>query len=280
MSETVFVRAYPPAQPKAGPSVLLLFREQDLLVFAQGDEVRLLRTEDVPSEWIPQDPLYLGERDGVPCLANEAPASEELPDGVIAVNLRALYDRVPDADFGLAGYASQMLYWRRTSRFCPVCGHETEPGHRDWGRHCPNCGHTGYPRVSPAVLILIYDAADRLLLATKPGWGDRYSILAGFVEPGETLEDCVRRETLEEVSLAVTDLEYDGSQTWPFPHQLMVGFKCRYAGGEIRLDDEELAAASWFERGALPQLPPKVSLSRQMIDRWIDRRPALGRGAL
>jgi len=122
------------------------------------------------------------------------------------------------------------------------------------------------------VLALVHDGGDRILLASKPGWGDRYSILAGFVLPGESVEECVHREVAEEVSVAITDLRYEGSQPWPFPHQLMIGFSARYVSGEIGLDEEELDRAAWFHVRDLPGLPPPVSLSRQMIDAWVRSR--------
>lgn len=143
-----------------------------------------------------------------------------------------------------------------------------EPMQKEWARRCSQCGHTRFPQVSPAVLILVHDGADRILLAHKPGWGPRYSILAGFVLPGESLEECVQREVDEEAGVQVTDLEYAGSQPWPFPHQLMIGFNAHYAGGDIRIDAEELDHAAWFDARELPPLPPPLSLSRQMIDAW------------
>ena len=269
MNNHRFVRAYPPASPPPGPSLWAVFRDGDIVMREETGGLRLLRNGDLPQSWADEPSVYLGTLDGQACLAIEIAAETPLPSSAEAVSLRALYGRTSDIEYSLAGYATQLLYWRKTSRFCPVCGHATEQAHRDWGRHCPNCGHTGYPRVSPATLILVSDG-DKVLLATKPGWGERYSILAGFVEPGETLEECVERETLEEAGLGVTGFKYAGSQTWPFPHQLMIGFTCRYAGGEIRLDDEELAHAAWFTRDNLPMLPPALSLSRQMIDRWVN----------
>jgi NAD+ diphosphatase len=119
---------------------------------------------------------------------------------------------------------------------------------------------------------LIHDGWDRILLARKPGWGKRYSILAGFVEPGETLEECCYREALEEAGVVTTDFEYAGSQPWPFPHQLMVGFSCLWQSGEIKIDETELEHADWFHASDLPELPPPLSLSRQIIDRWVASR--------
>jgi NAD+ diphosphatase len=178
-----------------------------------------------------------------------------------------LFGQLDDFSYGLAGYAAQLLYWQRTSCFCGICGQRTESVSGDWGKRCTNCGHTTYPRVSPAVLALIHDG-ERILLVHKPGFGDMYSIIAGFVEPGESLEECVQREVYEEVGVDVSAISYVGSQPWPFPHQLMIGYTAQYAGGEICIDTTELDVAQWFHVDALPSLPGPLSLSRQMIDAW------------
>ena len=264
-----FVRAYPPAQPAPGPAFWLPFRNNELVVQTHEQGLTLIQdSAEIASMLEPSTPLYLGTLREIPCLACEVDPEAELLSEWRLVNLRALFGLVDDLVYNLAGYASQLLYWRRTSRYCPVCSHQTEPMSGDWGRHCPNCGHTGYPRVSPAILALVHND-DQVLLTHKPGWGDRYSIIAGFVEPGESLEECVKREVCEEVGVDLTDLVYVGSQSWPFPHQLMVGYMARYAGGEIRIDTTELDDANWFHVDKLPSLPAPLSLSRQMIDIWV-----------
>ena len=272
LSDT-FVRAYPPAPPAPGPAFWLPFFKGELLTPAREDGVLSLYrgTQSGLDALGLNSPLSLGTLGGVPCLTAEADPDDDQPEGWTATNLRGLFGRLSEAQYGLAGYASQVLYWRRTSVFCPVCGHLTEAKDGDWGRKCPECGHVGYPHVSPATLILVHDGP-RLLLAQKPGWGTRWSILAGFVEPGESLEDCVRREVEEEVGVTLGAVAYAGSQPWPFPHQLMVGFTAEYAGGELNPDGAELERAAWFTRETLPDLPPPVSLSRQMIDRWAGQR--------
>lgn len=268
-SSETFLRAYPPAAPAPGPALWLPFFKGELLTPAvQDGSVRLHGGTQNSVEALNLRPaLYLGTLNGVPCLAAEADLESDLPDGWAAVNLRGLFGKVSDTEYSLAGYASQVLYWHRTSVYCPVCGHRTEAREGDWGRLCPECGHVGYPHLSPATLILVHDGP-RLLLAQKPGWGTRWSILAGFVEPGESLEECVRREVKEEVGIDVNALAYAGSQPWPFPHQLMIGFAAQFAGGDLQADGEELERAAWFTRETLPDLPPPVSLSRRMIDAW------------
>lgn len=263
-----FVHAYPPAHPAPDPAIWLVFHKGDLLVRGE-DQSRLPQGNGSSVEALSlRATLYLGTLDGTPCLAADFDSDLEVPEGWAAVSLRALFGQLSEAEYMLAGYASQVLYWRRTSGFCPVCGHRTEAREGDWGRLCSECGHVSYPHVTPATLILVHDGP-RLLLAHKPGWGTRYSILAGFVEPGESLEECVRREVREETGIEVTELAYAGSQPWPYPHQLMVGFTALYADGEIQVDGVELDHADWFTADALPDLPPAVSLSRQMIDAWI-----------
>ena len=270
-----FLRAYPPiaVAGETSAALWLPFRGDELVVCDGESGVCLLRGDAAGDLRFEGEPLYLGTLDGAPCFAVEL--SEESDGERRALGLRALYGRLSDeTEYGLAGYAAQLLHWRRVSRFCPACGHATEPEAGSWGRRCTGCGLVRYPQVSPAVLVLVHDGGDGILLACKPGWGRRYSILAGFVEPGESLEECVRRETFEEAGVLLADLVYAGSQPWPFPHQLMIGFTARWAGGDIRIDETELAEAAWFSAGELPELPPPLSLSRQMIDAWAASRRA------
>ena len=270
-----FVRAYPPVAPAPTDGAIWLpFREGLLLLRDADGGVALVRGEAASlGELAPDEPLFLGTLDGAPCFAYDVGTEASLAlEGWREQGLRALYGQIDEAEYGLAGYASQLLYWRRSSRFCALCGQPTESEEGTWGRRCANCGHVAYPHVTPAVLALVTDEADRILLASKPGWGSRYSILAGFVEPGESLEECATREVEEEVGFVIDDLQYAGSQTWPFPHQIMIGFTGRYAGGELKLQESEIAHAAWFTRDALPDLPPPLSLSRQMIDAWVGGR--------
>ncbi len=269
-----FVRAYPPAEPSVGPARWLVFRNTEVLVQPVDDRVELLMGgAELFATMNPGIPLYLGSLDDMSYIACEVAADAPLPEGWQALGLRALFGRISEEEYEIAGYASQMLFWQRTSRYCPVCGQPTEAVTGDWGRRCTSCGHTRYPQISPAILALVHDG-DRILLTHKPGWGNMYSIIAGFVEPNEGLEACVYREVFEEVGVDLAEVMYGGSQPWPFPTQLMIGFMCRYSGGDIRIDDIELDDARWFHVDDLPQLPGALSLSRQLIDRWISSRRA------
>jgi NAD+ diphosphatase len=257
-----------------------VFRGLELLVVRDGDRPRPPLAGELDAAGVAREStMLLGAVDGVPCLAVAVPEDAATPEGWEAGGLRAYWDRLDDEDFALAGRAFQIVDWDRTHRFCGRCATPTEsiPGER--GKHCPACGLTAYPRLTPAVIVRI-DRGDELLLAQGVRFpGAFYSVLAGFVEPGESLEDTIHREILEEVGVEVRDLRYFGSQPWPFPHSLMIGFTAQYAGGELRPDPTEIADAGWFRWDALPEIPGRVSIARRLIDAFVDERRARDTGS-
>ena len=265
-----FIRAYPPSQPSTDRAYWLPFIKDEVLVERHGKAITLIQSDrqEIEARLHVQEVLYIGTFDGVPCMACEVGPDFVMPHEWRSFSLRELFSRVDEITYSIVGYAMQLLYWRRTSHFCPVCGYEPQDETGTWGRHCPNCGHTAYPHVTPAILALVHDGA-RMLLTHKPGWGKRYSCIAGFAEPGESLEECVQREVFEEVGLEVTDVQYVGSQSWPFPHQLMVGYTARYIGGTLRLEEQELDDALWFTTDNLPEMPPPLSLAYHIIQGWV-----------
>ncbi|MCL6269842.1 NAD(+) diphosphatase [Sansalvadorimonas sp. 2012CJ34-2] len=169
--------------------------------------------------------------------------------------------------------AGALINWGRNFRFCPRCKTRLEPVEKgaDRSRTCSQCSFRAYPVLSPCIIVLI-TRGDSILLARShrhpPGFR---SLVAGFVEPGEDLEQAVAREVMEETGIKVTDIQYSSSQPWPFPHNLMVGFTARYESGELTIDPEELAAADWYPVDKLPKLPPKQTIARSLIDRWVER---------
>ncbi|MEZ5657905.1 MAG: NAD(+) diphosphatase [Burkholderiaceae bacterium] len=193
----------------------------------------------------------------------------ELPEGFAAANLRQLFGAIDDTQLAVAMRAVQVLEWDRTHRFCGACGRPTEHVGHERARECRPCRLTFYPRISPAMMVLIRDG-NRLLLGRginfPPG---RFSALAGFLEAGETIEQAIHREVLEEVNVRIKNLRYFGSQSWPFPNSLMIAFVADYAGGELRADPAELAEAAFFEIDDLPRLPPPLSIARALIDATI-----------
>jgi len=210
--------------------------------------------------------LYLGRLGGVDCWTAELPANAAPPAGLAWEGLRPLFSVLDDDHFALAGRALQLLQWDRDHQFCGRCGTPTTAKRDERVRVCPACKLSAYPRVAPAVMALVH-REKRLLLARSPHFpAGMYSALAGFVEPGESLEQCVAREVAEEVGVSVRSCRYFASQSWPFPHSLMIAFICEWSSGEIRPQAGEIEEANWFDLLHLPKLPSKISIARRLID--------------
>jgi NAD+ diphosphatase len=210
--------------------------------------------------------LYMGALNGMQCWVAELPKDAEAPAGMSWEGLRTLFSVLDDAHFALAGRALQLVEWDRTHQFCGRCGSRTEPHRDERVRVCPACKLSAYPRVAPAVMALVRRGSE-ILLARSPHFPPgMYSALAGFVEPGESLEQCVAREVAEEVGVTLASCRYFASQSWPFPHSLMIAFICEWQSGEIRPQAGEIEEANWFELLQLPKLPSKISIARRLID--------------
>ena len=214
-----------------------------------------------------------------PCFAVEVAPTDALPTpaGTRFEDLRAIAGRLPAADAGLLGYARAMVGWRRRHRFCGVCGSPTRPVRGGHVLACtrPTCGTEQFPRIDPAIIVLVDDDGGRALLGRQASWpAERYSTIAGFVEPGEALEDAVAREVREETGIEIERTEYFASQPWPFPASLMLGFTARAATHAIHRSDHELEDARWFTREQVAaggvRLPPRQSISFSLIERWFD----------
>ena len=213
--------------------------------------------------------MEVGELDGSRCFAADVGREATPPDGMSFRVLRRLLGEIDEEMFAVAGRAKQIVDWNRNHRFCGRCGTGTGPGPTELSKQCPNCGMVFYPRLSPAAIMLV-TRGDEVLLARSPHFPPgMYSALAGFVEPGESVEQTVAREVKEEVGLEVRNPRYFGSQSWPFPDSLMIGFTAEYAGGELQFEPEEIEDAGWFDVEALPDLPPKLSIARALIDAFV-----------
>ena len=203
--------------------------------------------------------------DGVNCVTAQV---DTVPAGLHPVDLRASYDVLPFADYLRAGKAAELLFWHSHHRYCGKCGTLLE-WRTEISKWCPECQTELWPQLSPAVIVLIHRGDEILLVRSRTFRGNYYGLVAGFVEFGESLEECVRREIREETHLEVEDVRYFGSQPWPYPQGLMIGFTARYKSGEIELQSEELAAGGWFNIHRLPEIPKPLSMARKLIDSYI-----------
>ncbi len=237
-------------------------------VLVDGDALALVPLDGLP------EPLLLGVQDGRALFAADGEGRDDL------TSVREIAAQLAQDEGGLIAYAASLLNWHRRHGFCSVCGAASEIREAGLLRVCPACGAEHHPRTDPVVIMLVVDEErDRVLLGRQPSWPPgRYSALAGFVEPGESLEDAVAREVAEESGVEVTGARYVSSQPWPFPSSLMLGFEASYVGGEVVAADGELDDARWFtraelldaaaERGSL-RLPPQLAIARRLIDRWL-----------
>jgi NAD+ diphosphatase len=217
--------------------------------------------------------VSLGTYDGHPCFVIELPAEHALAGGEWTCRPAREVIRFPADDAAaLVSAGRQLLHWRRIHRFCGCCGTPMADKEDERARVCPGCGHLAFPRLNPAVIVAVHRDGE-LLLGRNSRYRQRrlFSLVAGFVEVGETLEQAVRREVLEETGVAIRNLVYFGSQAWPFPSTLMLGFRAEYAGGDIQLRDRELEEAGWFRAQALPEIPGPGIISRALIYYFVNR---------
>src|SRR4051812_33548805 len=211
---------------------------------------------------------FLGELHGTGVWTVEV---TDEPEGTAFTPLIVAHGQLGDELWAIAGRAVQIAAWWRTHQFCGACGGRNELRDMERALGCDECGTLAYPRLAPAVIVLIH-RDDSVLLAHGRSFGaPMYSTLAGFVEPGESLEQCVAREVREEVGVEVTDITYRASQAWPFPHSLMIGFTARWASGDINIDESEIVDAQWFAIDDLPNVPPPFAISRWLIDSHVQR---------
>jgi len=250
-------------------ALLFVFRRAEVLV---TDDLRAPRGTIEALGLAVECTQFVGALDGVACIAVGVADDAIAPPGHRFASLRALHDKLPPAEFAVAGTASQIVTWDRGHRFCAKCGRELAPKPTERAKRCAHCAIDYFPRVQPAIIVLIHDGS-RIVMARSPGFPEKwYALIAGFVEPGETFEECVAREVHEETGVSIDEIRYFGSQPWPFPHQVMVGFWARWAGGDIVIDRSELEDARWFDVDAMPQLPPPISIARKMIDAWVEEK--------
>ncbi len=250
-----------------------VFRGTELLVRREGDRI-------VPADI--NDALRLDMEELLRCqldrfcsvqgIAVAVNQRHELPRDMEFRGLRALLNQLDEKAATEAGAAFQVLSWDWSTRFCGACGSPTRTRITERAKQCGRCGQLYFPRVSPATITAVFHNGKILLAHNRRFKDGVYSLIAGFIEPGETLEDCMRREIRQEVGIRVTNIAYFGSQPWPFPDTLMVAFTARYHSGEIRVEGKEIEDAQWFAPHQLPQIPAPGSISRRIIDWFVMRQ--------
>ncbi len=256
---------------------LAVWRRRNLVSVGESPVPVYLGQQDIAAHGAADNCVLLGRRDERLCFA--AGLDGDTPPALPGTfeEIRGIGDRLEPGDAALLAYARAMVVWHERHRHCGACGAATSSAEAGHARECPGCGAKHFPRVDPAIIVLVADE-ERCLLGRQASWpADRYSTIAGFVEPGESLEDAVRREVHEETGVRVGAVDYHSSQPWPFPSSLMLGFRARPAGGEIALRDGELEDARWVGRDDIVArrvlLPPKVSIAYRLVQDWFDAAP-------
>jgi NAD+ diphosphatase len=252
--------------------------ETALWVLVKGDGI-CVSAGDVPAIFSGKNPeiagipvehiQYLGHWGPIACYAAELRADAAMPAGLEYSGVRELFGRIPEVDLAIAAFAVRMIDFDRTTKFCGRCGAATRQLRTERSKTCTACNLITYPRLSPAIIVLVV-RDDQVLLARSPRFPPgMFGLIAGFIEPGENLEDAVRREVKEETGIAIKNIRYFGSEPWPFPNSLMIGFIADFAGGELILDPAEIEEAFWFDREHMPLVPERLSISRALIDWWV-----------
>ena len=271
--DTKFISGIVPPVERSEPAWWFAFQESKLLVYEEPSGVQLPCLVDfavLELRTLPEH--YLGLYHHRPCYAVEVMEGSIPPAGMTFEGLRQVYGRLEEGLFWIAARAVQIIDWDRTHQFCGRCGSPLRAKTNERAKECPQCGLLQFPRLAPAIIVLVERGRELLLARSRHFMPGMYSVLAGFVEPGESLVEAVIREVKEEVGIEVTDIKYFGSQPWPFPHSLMIGFTATYASGEISLDDGEIEDAGWFTIDRLPRIPGKISIARKLIDWFLAKQ--------
>ena len=268
-----FISGIVSPQERSAPAWWFIFMKDKLLAYQEPGSVTVPFLID-PSEMgvTVMQQNYLGQLDNHHCYAAEVIEGTTPPAGMTFEGLRQIYGRLDEDLFWIAARAVQIVDWDRTHQLCGRCGTPLRVKTTERAKECPKCDLLHFPRLAPAIIVLVERGNELLLARSRHFMPGMYSVLAGFVEPGESLEEAVVREVREEVGISIKDIKYFGSQPWPFPHSLMIGFTATYAGGNISLDDSEIEDAGWFTANNLPRIPGKISIARKLIDWFADKQ--------
>ncbi|UTB32156.1 MAG: NAD(+) diphosphatase [Methanobacterium sp. ERen5] len=267
--ESIYNRYKPLVKPESNneeKSYWFIFKSDHMLINPKSSLKIPFHKDLNEINVIPQRKHYMGILNNKPCYVIEVDPGTQVRSGMEFLDLRTAYDILEEDIYLLAGRALQIMNWDKNHMFCGRCGVETMTMEDENAKFCPECGFTSYTRISPAVITAIVKE-DKILMAKHSyGLKDRYALVAGFLEAGETLEEAVKREVMEEVGLEVEDIQYFDSQPWPFPNSLMIGFTAKYASGEIKVDGKEIVDAKWFDASEVSRFPSKISIASELVE--------------
>lgn len=269
MIRGLFTPLPPEQEPDNTSGFWAVLQGTSLLVSAESQQA-LLSEWPLPAGIVPEtEPLKIGLWQGKPLRAVRIALDAPLPPEYEALPFRGADTRLNNTLATIAGRAAQIMHWERRSRFCSHCGGELARIPASWGKRCLSCGDEHFPHIHPCIIVLVKHGAELLLIRNAAWNTGRFSLVAGFLDFGESLEECVQREVREEAGIEVANIRYLGSQCWPFPSQQMISFVAEYAGGEVRPDGVEVVEAGWFHEDALPMLPGgKRSIACWIIDTY------------
>jgi len=248
-----------------------VFCNDQLLIEKTDEGYKVPYQKEAPiqvSEWTRIHELALFDGETFYAYSVDKPVTDH--DRYTMIGLRASFDLLPHTMYLMAGKAQEIIFWNKNNRYCPVCGMPMK-FHTAISKRCTGCGKEIWPTVSTAIIVLVRKGKEILLVHARNFRGDYYGLVAGFVETGETLEECVQREVFEETGLRVQNIRYFGSQPWPYPCGLMIGFTADYESGDIQLQTSELSAGKFFTKENLPNIPGKMSMARMLIDDWMEK---------
>ncbi len=267
-----FIQLFSPPVEIPGEKVVFVYHDMEILVERKGERETLPGYNRINTYYdLSVSPVPLGILDGVYYSALHVEDRTDIPEDTEFINVRFLYRTIDEDLFYLAGLGRQLADWDRIFRFCGRCGTRTGNHPEERAKLCPACGHISYPRISPAVICSVTRGNEILLARGVRFTHPVYSVLAGFVEPGETLEETVSREIMEETGISVKNIKYFGNQPWPFSSSMMIAFTAEYESGDIKIDDTEIIDAGWFTPDNLPMLPSSYSIARRLIMDFVEK---------
>ena len=262
---TNFIPAVDAILPKTNEDIYFLFYKNELLVKSENNKAIIPAIKDLKNlELI--NVQYFGSINGQNCFCGELNKDAIIPNIMYFRKLKALTHLLSEEMFWIGGRAIQIVNFNNDHKYCGRCGTLTQSLNIEISKKCPKCGLVNYPRISPAIIVAVVNDGKLLLAHNNAYPKNLYSVVAGFVEVGETFEECVVREVREETGITVKNIKYFGNQPWPFPNSLMIGFTCEYESGEIQVDGEEIGHAKWYSSTELPLTPDSISIAKKLID--------------